>query len=73
MKIAEDYKNFDFSNFFYSWQQTNKMAFKLGQKDMLEKVLAVLQQWEKGLYNNEEFTKTLKDFQKEFYGKSTKN
>ena len=73
MKTAEDYKNFDFSNFFYSWQQTNKMAFKLGQKDMLEKVLAVIQQWEKGLYSNEEFTKILKDFQKEFYGKSTKN
>ena len=67
MKTAEGYKDFNFSNFFYSWQQTNKMAFKLGQKDMLEKVLAVLQQWEKGLYSNEEFTKILKDFQKEFY------
>lgn len=36
--------------------------FKLGQKDMLEKVLIVIEQWNRGLYSNEEMKKVLKDY-----------
>lgn len=46
---------------------------KTGQKEMLEKVLEVTKQWEKGQYSNSEYRKILTDFYNEFYGKRKNN
>jgi len=50
-------------------QSTENNAYKSGQKNMLEKVLEITRQWERGLYSNEEYKKILSDYSKEFYGK----
>lgn len=56
-------------NFITPLYQTEKTAFKNGQKNMLEKVLELLKQKEEGLIINEEIESILKSFYSEFYGK----
>lgn len=43
-------------------KKTREISFRLGSKDMLEKVLVIIDQWQRGLYSNEELKKILKDY-----------
>ena len=43
-------------------------AYRYGELKMLEKILELVKNWEKGLCTTEEFKKILKSYHKEFYG-----
>lgn len=62
-EVAQDNNDFEglFKNLMHI-QKSNIAAFRVGQKDMLEKVLTIYKQKLKGLYSEEEFGKILKDY-----------
>ena len=48
------------------YQKAEKEAYKKGQDYMLEKVMELVKQWQKGLYSDSEFLKVLNDYYKEY-------
>lgn len=59
MPALDQKDDFNFPDYFY--QITKEMIFKLGQEDILKKILIIARPWIEGKETNEEFAKKLNE------------
>jgi len=48
------------------YQDTLLKGFQMGKQDILEKLAVLIEQWNKGLYSDEEFKKIINDYRNEY-------